>query len=450
MSRALVRPSGETIGRPRRGGLYIWALAVLVGALAALAIIVFRTLITYAEFLAFGAAAGRMSSHLAALPWWSRLISFTVGGALIALFLRLGISMGWGPAPRVFGLDDVVQHRRLRGTIRLTTLSLRDSFLSSFIAVISLGWGGSAGREEPAAHLGASLAMLPGRLLALNAANRRMLVGMGVAAAIAAVLHAPITAVILARELVLRRFRLSALGPIVVASVTSWLLTSTHFEGRPVIAIPTIGAIPPQFHVAAVLAVPVIAAFAWGAVVLWTRLPGMIAAGAGRIRLPLWLLPALGGPLLGVLAMAFPQALGIGYEPLAAGLGGNYSALLMPVLALAKIAATSMTLSFRWGGGPIAPALYVGAMLGSSLGVVAGLALGDASSAQVYFGVVGMAVSLAVLLNTPFAAAMLALELSGSPQIGAACLVFAFIASMGVRRLSPPAGEETEQTLRWR
>jgi CIC family chloride channel protein len=277
-----------------------------------------------------------------------------------------------------------------------------------------------------------------------------MLVGMGVAAAIAAVLHTPITAVLISRELVLRRFRLSALGPIVLASVTSWLLASTHFESRPVLAIPASAAIAPQLHLAAFAAVPIIAIFAWGAVILWARLPGIIAAGAGGIGLPLWLLPALGGPLLGVLAMAFPQALGIGYEPLTAGLGGNYSALLMPVLALAKIAAAAITLSFRWGGGSIAPSLYIGAMLGSSLGVVAGLALGDASSAQVYFGVVGMAVALAVLLNTPFAAAMLALELSGSPQIGAACLAFAYLASMGVRRLSPPAGEETEQTLRWR
>src|SRR5215510_10109793 len=105
MSRALVRPSGETIGRPRRGGLYIWALAVLVGVLAALAIIVFRTLIGYAQFVAFGAAAGRFYSHLAARPMWTRVVGFTVGGAVIAVLLRLGISMGWGPAPRVFGLD---------------------------------------------------------------------------------------------------------------------------------------------------------------------------------------------------------------------------------------------------------------------------------------------------------------------------------------------------------
>ena len=69
---------------------------------------------------------------------------------------------------------------------------------------------------------------------------------------------------------------------------------------------------------------------------------------------------------------------------------------------------------------------------------------------QVYFGVLGMAIALAVLLDAPFTAGILALELSGSPEIGAASLMCCFIACMSVRRLAPPTGEETGQTLRWR
>lgn len=428
----------------------MWALAILVGLTVAFAVVVLRVLIAYAEFLAFQNAAGRLVSRLAEMAWWQRMLGPIVGGAIIAVFLRVGISMGWGPAPRVFGLTDVAQHRRLRGTIRSTSLALRDSFWSAVITVVSLGYGGSAGREETAAHLGASIAMLPGRLLGLDVAARRMLLGMGVAAAIAAVLHAPIAGVFLARELVLRRLRLSALGPVVIASLTAWLVARSQFGGRPVIDISPAGAILPEMHLAAVAAVPFMAIFAWGAVVVWARVPVMTAAAAGRIRVPLWILPFPGGILLGMLALAFPQALGVGYEPLAAGLDGNYSAMLMPVLALAKIAATAITLSFRWGGGPIAPTLYVGAMIGSTLGVVAGTLLGDASGAQVYFGLLGMAIALALLLDAPFTAGVLALELSGSPEIGAASLGGAFLAAMAVRRLAPPAPADTGPTLRWR
>jgi chloride channel protein, CIC family len=451
MSRELVAAS-ERVPRPRRGGhfIYIWALAIVVGALAAGGVILIRTLVAYAEFLAFQNSAGRLTSKLTELIWWKRMLGPIVGGAVVALLLRLGIAMGWGPAPRAFGIADVVQHRRLRGSIRSTTFALRDALLSAIVTVVSLGWGGAAGREESSAHLGASLAMLSGRLLGLDAGARRMLLAMGLAAAIAAALHAPIAAVFLARELVLRRLRLSALGPVALASATGWLVALTQFGVRPVIDIPAAGLIPLTFHPAALAVLPVLIGFGWAAAVIWARTPVMMATAAARMRVPLWFLPFPGGILLGVVALAFPQVLGIGYEPLATGLSGNYGAQLMPVLALAKIAAAAITFSFRWGGGPIAPALYVGAMIGSTMGVVIGLPLGDAASGQVYFGMLGMAVSFAILMNAPVAAGILALELSSSPEIGAVCLACAFIACMAIRRLAPPAPDDEGQTLRWR
>ena len=272
---------------------------------------------------------------------------------------------------------------------------------------------------------------------------------MGLAAAISAALHAPIAGVFLARELVLRRLRLSQMGPVVVASVSAWMFGRWIMDGKPVIDIPDVGVILPQAHAAAVVVLPVLAMFGYAAMIIWARAPIMVAASAARIRVPLWLLPIIGGLILGIIALAFPQVLGIGYEPLAAGLGGNYTAELMPVLALAKIAAAAVTFGFRWGGGPIAPTLYVGAMIGASLGVVAGLTLGIPAP-QVYFGLLGMAVAVSVLLDAPFTGAILALELSGSPEVGGACLLFCFVACMAVRRLAPPMGEDTGQTLRWR
>jgi CIC family chloride channel protein len=450
MSRALIQPSGEVLGRPRRGGLYMWALALLVGVLAAFAVIAIRNLVDFASFLAFNAPRGRFYTNLADLIWWKKMLAPIVGGAIIALMLRIGMSMGWGPAPRAFGLSDVAQNRRLRGTIRSTTLGLRDAIWSTLVSIVSLGWGGSAGREEPAAHLGASLAMLPGRLLGLDVAARRMLIGMGVAAAIAAALHAPLAGIFLARELVLRRQRLSAMGPVAIAAVTGWVVALAQFGGRPVIDLPMPGTILPEHHLVALIAAPLLAFFTWGAVVVWARTPVMMAAAAGRMRVPLWLLPFFGGILLGGVALAFPQTLGIGFDPLAAAIGGNYSAQLLPVLALVKIAATAITFAFRWGGGAIAPALYVGAMFGAAFGAAAGLALPDPSTVQIYLGVLGMAIAVAILLKAPFTAGMLALELSRSLEIGVACLAGAFIAVMAVRQLAPATTDDEGEQLRWR
>lgn len=429
----------------------MWALAILVGVMVACAVVLLRTLISYGQFMAFGAPRGRLASHLPGLDVWRVMLGPIVGGCIVALLLRLGTSLGWGPRPRAFGLTDVIAARRLRGTIRASTLGLRDAFVSALICVVSIGWGASAGRESPAAHLGASLAVLPGRLLGLDVAARRMLVAMGVAAAISASLHAPLAAIFLARELVLPRQRLATLGPVAVASATAWLSARDLLGDAPVIDIPNVGAIPPAFHLAIIVAAPLLAMLAWSTRFLWMRSSELAEIGAARVRLPLWLLPIVGGVLLGVLALAFPQVISISYEPLSAGLGGGYSALLMPVLALAKITATAITFACRFGGGPIAPGLYVGAMMGSALGVAAGLALGEPASAQVYFGVVGMAVVLAILLDAPITAGVLALELSGSPEIGAAATVSAFFCVMLVRRFAPLAdpNPDPRDPLHW-
>jgi chloride channel protein, CIC family len=452
MSNELILPSGEVLPRQRRGGWRMWALAILVGLMAACAVVFMRTLISYGQFIAFGAPRGRLASHLPELAWWRVMLGPIVGGCLIALLLRLGTSWGWGPRPRAFGLSDVVATRRLRGAIRATTLSLRDSFLSALIAVISLGWGASGGRESPSAHIGASLAILPGRLLGLDLPARRMLAAMGVAAAIAAALHAPIAAVFLARELILPRQRLATLGPIALASVSGWLFARDLIGDLPVLDIPAAGAIPPAYYLALIAIAPLLAAFGWWARYIWVRAPELAEDGAARFHIPLWILPAIGGVLIGIVALAFPQVISIGYEPLSAGLGGGYSALLMPVLALAKIAATAISQACRFGGGPIAPALYIGAMMGSAMGAAVGLALGGPASAQVYFGVIGMAIVLAILLDAPVTAGILALELSGSPEIGAAALVSAFLAVLAVRRFTPAAegDPDTRNPLHWR
>lgn len=438
---ALLPLSGEVIARPKGGGWRLWALAVVAGVLVAMAVILLRNLIVLGEFMAFGAARGRLASHLAEIEWWEAMRGPIIGGALVALLLRLGISFGWGPAPRAYGLGDVVANRRLRGPIVRTTLSLRDAFHSALIAIVSLGWGASSGRENAAIHLGAALAILPGRLLGLDAASRRILLGMGAAAAVAAVLHAPIAGLFLARELILPRQRLAALGPVALASVIGWALASAAFDGRPVIAIPEAGVPPLAFHLALIALVPVFCAIAWGADWVWREAPAAAASVAKRVRVPLWIMPAIGGVVLGLFALAFPPVIGIGFEPLAAGLGGYYNAALMLALAVAKVAAAAVTFAFRFGGGSIGPVMWVGAMAGSALGVLVGLPLGDASGAQVYFGMTSLAVGVAVVLNAPLAAAALAFELSGSPAIGAASLAAAYGATALVRKFAPTKRE---------
>lgn len=451
MSREVLRPSGEILPRPRRDGLILWVLAIAVGLMAGAAVVTLRTFISFGEFLFFGAAGPRLTARLVEISWLHRLIAPLVGGVIVALLLRAGMAMGWGPNPRPYGIEDLVAARRLRTTVKGTTLGLGDSFLSGLVTVFSLGSGASTGREATAMHLGASLALLPGRLFGLDVAHRRRLIAMGVAAGLAAALHTPIAAVLVARQLMAPGLRLASLGPLALASFAGWLVARAA-SPAPVIDMPEIGAVPVAFHgVALLFAIP-FAALAWACMRTLTWTPRRIEDAAHKARIPIWILPAFGGLGMGVLAVGFPPVVGLGFTPLAAGLGGGYSAGYMLILVAMKLMAAALCLSCRFGGGPIAPIIFIAGMFGSALGVPVGLVLGDAATAQVFFGAVALGVALAVILDAPFAAALFALEITGSVDVGAATLVASALAVQLLQRFGPgtAVGTGDRQPLRWR
>lgn len=449
MSGELVKSSGYVIGRPGPGELAMWGLAIPVGAVVGLLVWLFGILASYLQFLAYGAAAGRLASRAADLAWWSLLIGPLVGGAIAALLLRLGASTGRCLRPPPYGLQDVILNRRLRNTIQSSTLSLKDSFLSAAVGLVSFGWGGSTGREEPLAHLGASIGILHGRLLGLDIAARRLLLAMGFAAAIAASLHAPLAAVLLTAEIILRRGQYSTLGPIVIAAVSGWLASSSLSGGRAFLDLPDAGYIPVGAHVLALFCLPLLIVSGYVTHWVWARAPRLADAAAKRLNIPLWTMPAIGGLLLGLQAMATPHVLGTGFDQIAAAATGSAGADVMLVLAVAKLGAAATVLSFRWGGGAIAPAMFIGAMAGASLSVTAG-AISGMPIPPVYLSVIGMSVCLAVLLDAPLAAGVMAMELSGSPETGAACCLACFAACFVVRRLPPVTSPRPETVLRGR
>lgn len=442
MPNELLPLSGEVLSRTRRTGFQLWILAAVVGLGVGFLVVSFRIAIIYLEVVFYQATGDQLVRKLTELPALHRLIAPIVGGSLVALLLRAGVSFGWGPSPKPFGLKDVVAARRLRTSINASTLALRDGFLSLLASVISIGSGASAGREEPAAHAGASIGMLPGRLLGLDMPTRRFLVTISVAAALSAALHAPIAATILTRELMMPRQRLALMGPLALAAAAAWLTSRALLGDNPVIDIPDAGTILPEFHAIAFAITPVFAVAAWASIRFWRWLEQTVFEAADNYGAPVWMLPFAGGMLLGLICLVFPQVMGIGYAHVTAGLGGAYSIVLMAILVLAKIAASGVTFAFRFGGGQIAPLFFIGAMLGSAIGIPVGLPLGDASGGQVYFGLVGACVLVAIYLRSPLFAGILALELTGDVAAAAGVLASAYLGLTLVTRFTPKLHEE--------
>ena len=412
----------------------MWIIALFVGAVVGGAVILFRLAIMGGEWIFFNAVHEKVSSAASRLPAWRVAIAPVLGGVVVGCLLAIGSKkMDWGNKPRAFSVADVMKARRYPKRIRETALTFRQGLLSALISVVSLGAGSSTGREGPAVHLGAMLARLPAKWLELDMKTTRTLLGCGAAAAVSASFHAPLAGVLFAREVVLQRYRIADIGPVAVSSVCAGLLARSHFGSEALFEAPTI--IDPNYlYFFATPALGILAAgLALIAIWSWSNSPAVGEEFAERYGLPVWYLPPLGGLLLGMFAIAFPQVLGVGYEPTTAAINGIYGPLFMLILIVAKLAATSLCIGAHFGGGVFSPSLYIGAMLGGAFGFVVGWMTGDTQSGLTFFTIVGMGAVSGAVLGAPVSTTLIVFELTSSYETAAAVLISVSLATVLVQ-----------------
>jgi CIC family chloride channel protein len=414
-----------------------WLLAALTGLVAGLAVVILRLAIQELEHIAFGASDERVTTAAQMLEWGRLLLAPVTGGCIVAGLLWIGPRLGLDPDGRGGGVMDVIVARRnlsvgraREDTIKSARLTLRQGGYSALLATVSLGSGASAGREGPAVHLGAAVAAQIVRVLKLSPHYAATLLACGAAAAVSASFNAPLAGVLFAHEVILRRYRLADTGPVAVASICAALVCQAVFGASPVFARPALGDIPLSY----LLAVPVFGLIAAGvavaAVKAWTEAPRYGAAFADELNIPLWMLPPLGGLLLGLFAVAFPQVLGVGYEATAAALAGSYGWAFLIVLCVAKLAATALTIATRFGGGVFSPSLYLGAMAGGAFGAAVGALAGDVSHGQMFFAVVGMGAVSGAVLGAPISTTLIVFELTANYEAAGAVLVAVSLATV--------------------
>lgn len=399
----------------------LYVLAAVVGLIAAYAALGFRLAIGLVQAVVYGSADERLARHAADLPWAHVLLAPCIGGLFVGLLLELA------PGKRAQGVPDVIAARALRaGRMRL-----RIGWWSALISAVSLGVGASAGREGPVVHLGASLGSWLAQSLHLTPLMVRTLLGSGVAAAISASFNAPIAGVLFALEVVLGHYAPRAFAPIVTASIIGAVVVRHHMGDFPAFIVPAYAPAAlwefPLFIVLGALSAAVAIAF-MAAVV-------QAQDSFNRLPLPIWLQPVIGGLLVGALAIAFPEVLGVGYEATDAVLKQAYPLGLLLALLAAKILATAISLGSRFGGGIFSPALFVGATLGGTFGlVVAALAPGGASAHGLY-AMVGMGAVAAAVLGAPISTTLIAFELTGDYRVTAALMLAVSMAVLLVQNL---------------
>lgn len=422
-----------------RTGFRLLILAVLVGIVAGCGALAFYFATNSVEHLMLG-RIGQFHPPLEGTPEssFSQFIDGLATPYRWCLFLIPalgGLISGWlvykfAPEAEGHGTDSAIEafHRK-SGVIRG-----RVPIIKTIASVVTIGTGGSAGREGPIAQIGAGFGSFVASKLGLSAIDRRILLLAGMAAGIGATFRAPLGGALFAVEVLYRDpdFEHEGLIPCIISSIIAYSLFGAVTGWDPLLATPLFNFERPA-ELLIYLALGVTCAL-FGVVYVKT----FYGMRDGFRKLPLadWQKPALGGLLLGILALFVPQVLGSGYGWVQAALYGKMALWIMLVVALAKVVATGLTISSGGSGGVFAPSLVIGAMLGGTFGATAEILFPTLVQDPRAYVLVGMAGFFAGVANAPIATLIMVSELTGNYGLLAPLMLVCVIAMIVMRKNS--------------
>ena len=404
----------------RNDQVLLGILAIVLGFAAAYGAIAFRSLISMVQWTALSTGSEDLLKFMAGLEWWRIVLAPTLGGLVVGLIVRF-----FTAEQRPLAVADVIEAAALKSG----RMNLSSGLKAAVVSAISIGSGASVGREGPVVHLGASLAAFVADKLNLSRGRALTLLGCGVAAAIAASFNAPIAGVFFALEVVVGHYALSAFAPIVIASVVGTVISRAHYGDFPAFIIAEqVVASPWEFILFAALGMA-----SAGAAYLFMRSIFAMQEIAEKVPGPVWLRPALAGLVIGLLALVFPQILGVGYGVTDQALKGVLGLELLLAMVFLKIFATALCLGFGFGGGVFSPSLVVGAMLGGAFGAAAALVVPEGLSSPGVYSMVGMGAVAGAVLGAPISTILIVFELTGDYKVTIAVMVAVVLASIIVR-----------------
>lgn len=400
----------------RHEQIILSGLALMIGLVGGGAAILFREGISLAQNLFYGYGGERLPSFAAQLDWWHILFAPALGGLLVgAMVWRLM------PDKRPHGVADVIENSALRGG----RMRLGSGMGAVLISIATLGCGASAGREGPVVHFAAVITSFISRRLHLGRSLGQTLLACGVASGVAASFNAPFAGIFFALEVVTGNYAMSTFTPVVIAAVSGTLLSRAYYGDVTAFIIPQHNIVSfwefPAFAMLGILSAVVAISFIWSVGVVDRVMP--------MTRAPKWLRPCMGGLAVGMIALVFPQVLGVGYEATDQALNEEYTLIVLILLIVAKTTATAITLGSGFGGGVFSPSLFLGAMLGGAFGLVATDMFPHLSSGHGAYTIVGMGAVAGAVLGAPISTILMVFELTGDYALTVAVMIATVIAS---------------------
>jgi chloride channel protein, CIC family len=308
--------------------------------------------------------------------------------------------------------------------------------VKALASALTIGTGGSVGREGPIVQIGSALASSLGQWVKMPESRLRILVACGAAGGIAATFNAPITGVFFGVEIILREFSVEAIFTVMLSAMIADLV-SRQFAG----SAPFLSGLPPGIALHHLSSYLLIAALAVIAALIGLAFAKILYATEDLCdkvwgNRPEWARPAAGGIALGLLLLALPQMYGVGYPVMYKAVGGSYALWFLIILAAGKIIACSLTIGIGGSGGVFAPSLFIGATSGMAFGEIAGHLLGPAAGQPALYAVVAMGAVFASAARAPLTSVASVVEMTGDYTLTLPVMLAVAIATALSRALS--------------
>lgn len=405
-----------------------WLIALVLGLFGGGAAVLFRIGIEKLQAVLYRTDnVAWLYRNVDRLDWYWIVLIPVVGGLIVGVVLHR-----FTPDGRVRSVADVIEGAALSEG-RVETKAGLASALASFI---TLSAGGSAGREGPVVHLAAVISTYVCRLIRADGVTGRDLLGCAVAAAVSASFNAPIAGALFALEVVLRHFAVHAFAPIAIASVTGTVLSRLALGDNVEFTLSWVTALRFYAEIPAFMILGLICGLVAYAMIRTIFFADHFASLVqAKTRLPRYLRPATAGFMLGVIALAFPHIIGVGYGTTADALFGRIGIWTALIFVAVKIIAVAITMGGRMGGGIFSPSLMIGALTGIAFGTVATSIFPDQSGSATLYALAGMGAVSASVLGAPISTTLIVFELTADWQTGLAIMVTVALATALTSRL---------------
>ena len=388
----------------RSENTFMIIMAVLIGLITGYVAIFFRKLISFFQNIFFNS---RDVSHeyIYGLPWYLILIIPAVGGLLAGLIAHYYAKESKGQ-----GVTEVLEAViNKSGYIRPRVILAK-----ILTAGLTIGSGGSAGREGPIVQIGSASASAIGQIFRVKGSYLRIFVACGAAAGISATFNAPIAGAIFALEIIMGDFAISKFSPIVISAVTATVLSRYYLGDYPAFEVPDFELVSVYEFIPYVILGFLAAFTAQGLIKSMIKTEDIFNSFSS---LPEWSKPAIGGLLVGSIALFFPHIMGVGYETMNMMLEGQLTWYFLLFLVFLKILTTSFTLSSGGSGGIFAPSLFLGAGIGGAVGIIANLIMPEYAGSPGAYALVGMGAVVAAVMNAPLTNILMLFEITNKYEI---------------------------------